>query len=228
MLSRPGGGGGGWAAMNQAMAENRAERLTWHGGKSEASQKVLLSAPEDETAGSGTSIFDPVLCELAYRWFCPPKGLVLDPLAERRLMVLETLDPSRAKLDMRAEYPLGVCRARLLILEVEHLAGLEFERRHNGQLERAKTPPSCLRESMPSGEGSVSGGLPDPADEAKDELKYLAARDVLKAAGTRAWGNVQNIVINHRWPRFLDTERQRPVAAWLSDERDVAAFPLAA
>lgn len=32
-------------------------------------------------AGSGTSIFDPVLCELAYRWFCPPGGLVLDPFA---------------------------------------------------------------------------------------------------------------------------------------------------
>jgi len=30
---------------------------------------------------SGTSIFDPVLAELAYRWFCPPGGLVLDPFA---------------------------------------------------------------------------------------------------------------------------------------------------
>lgn len=30
---------------------------------------------------SGTSIFDPVLCELAYRWFCPPNGLILDPFA---------------------------------------------------------------------------------------------------------------------------------------------------
>lgn len=29
----------------------------------------------------GTSIFDPVLCELAYRWFCPPGGSVLDPFA---------------------------------------------------------------------------------------------------------------------------------------------------
>jgi len=29
----------------------------------------------------GTSIFDPVLCELAYRWFCPPGGTVLDPFA---------------------------------------------------------------------------------------------------------------------------------------------------
>ncbi len=30
---------------------------------------------------TGTSIFDPVLCELAYRWFSPPGGTVLDPFA---------------------------------------------------------------------------------------------------------------------------------------------------
>ena len=30
---------------------------------------------------SGTSIFDPVLCELAYRWFCPPSGQIIDPFA---------------------------------------------------------------------------------------------------------------------------------------------------
>lgn len=30
---------------------------------------------------SGTSIFDPVLCELAYRWFSPAGGIVLDPFA---------------------------------------------------------------------------------------------------------------------------------------------------
>lgn len=30
---------------------------------------------------NATSIFDPVLCEIAYRWFCPEGGLVLDPFA---------------------------------------------------------------------------------------------------------------------------------------------------
>ena len=35
----------------------------------------------DNGEATGTSIFDPVLCELAYRWFCPPAGLVLDPFA---------------------------------------------------------------------------------------------------------------------------------------------------
>ena len=32
-------------------------------------------------ATSGTSIFDPVLCEIAYRWFSPVGGLILDPFA---------------------------------------------------------------------------------------------------------------------------------------------------
>lgn len=40
----------------------------------ETSGKILA-------AGLGTSIFDPVLCEIAYRWFCPPGGLILDPFA---------------------------------------------------------------------------------------------------------------------------------------------------
>lgn len=31
--------------------------------------------------GGGTSIFDPVLCELMYRWFCPDFGKILDPFA---------------------------------------------------------------------------------------------------------------------------------------------------
>lgn len=34
-----------------------------------------------QAEGSGTSIFDPVLCELVYRWFSPPGGLVLDPFS---------------------------------------------------------------------------------------------------------------------------------------------------
>jgi hypothetical protein len=101
-----GGGGGGWAKMNEDMAANRAKRqartfgtnavvgnggmcdqvaprsnLTWVGGNrnvedlDETSQKILAATV------TGTSIFDPVLCELAYRWFCPPGGLVLDPFA---------------------------------------------------------------------------------------------------------------------------------------------------
>ena len=58
--------------------------LTWVGGDrdpadlDETSRKNLAASGQ---AATGTSIFDPVLCELAYRWFCPPGGLVLDPFA---------------------------------------------------------------------------------------------------------------------------------------------------
>ena len=34
-----------------------------------------------EAAGSGVSIFDPVICELMYSWFCPPGGQIIDPFA---------------------------------------------------------------------------------------------------------------------------------------------------
>lgn len=37
--------------------------------------------PQTVASATGTSIFDPVLCEVAYRWFCPPGGSVLDPFA---------------------------------------------------------------------------------------------------------------------------------------------------
>lgn len=35
----------------------------------------------DGPTSTGTSIFDPVLCEIAYRWFSPVGGTVLDPFA---------------------------------------------------------------------------------------------------------------------------------------------------
>lgn len=44
------------------------------GGADEVTQKILA-------VSDGISIFDPVLCEMAYRWFCPMGGHVLDPFA---------------------------------------------------------------------------------------------------------------------------------------------------
>lgn len=40
-----------------------------------------IEAEGGSVAATGTSIFDPVLTELAYRWFCPPGGQILDPFA---------------------------------------------------------------------------------------------------------------------------------------------------
>jgi len=53
-------------------------------GRDIAPTNVSKNVP-DYMAGRGNneggSIFDPVLCELAYSWFAPPGGLVLDPFA---------------------------------------------------------------------------------------------------------------------------------------------------
>lgn len=35
----------------------------------------------DQIKLGGTSIFDPVVCELFYRWFCPANGRIIDPFA---------------------------------------------------------------------------------------------------------------------------------------------------
>ncbi len=63
------------------------------------------SKPAVETGLSGTSIFDPVLCELVYRWFCPPGGLVVDPFAggSVRGIVAARLGRHYTGIDLREE-----------------------------------------------------------------------------------------------------------------------------
>ena len=61
---------------------------------------------EDSANGSsGTSIFDPVLCELAYRWFSPVGGTVLDPFAggSVRGIVASHCGRQYIGMDLRAE-----------------------------------------------------------------------------------------------------------------------------
>lgn len=55
--------------------------------------------------GSGTSIFDPVICEIAYRWFCPAGGIVLDPFAggSVRGIVASRLGRKYVGVELRAE-----------------------------------------------------------------------------------------------------------------------------
>lgn len=63
-------------------------------------------APDGSTvAATGTSIFDPVLCELVYRWFCPPGGLVFDPFAggSVRGVVASALGRRYVGIDLRAD-----------------------------------------------------------------------------------------------------------------------------
>lgn len=69
----------GGMTYDEVKRARRARAFAKHGsvdrpGIDQVSRRML------EQSG-GTSIFDPVLCEIAYRWFCPPAGRVLDPFA---------------------------------------------------------------------------------------------------------------------------------------------------
>ncbi|MBJ9673356.1 site-specific DNA-methyltransferase [Burkholderia gladioli] len=68
--------------------------------------------PATRVQGS-TSIFDPVLCEIVYRWFCPPGGVVLDPFAggSVRGVVAAMLGRPYVGCDLRAEQ-IGANRAQ--------------------------------------------------------------------------------------------------------------------
>lgn len=88
-------------------APSNTGRLTWVAGNrpvdelDETSQKILAAGE----GMNGTSIFDPVLCELAYRWYCPPGGAILDCFAggSVRGIVAGALGYRYTGVDLRAE-----------------------------------------------------------------------------------------------------------------------------
>lgn len=79
-----------------AYDEKLGRKSTW---------QEFAAAHPDAITQSGTSIFDPVLCEIACRWFCPPGGLVLDPFAggSVRGVVAAMLGRRYVGVDLRAE-----------------------------------------------------------------------------------------------------------------------------
>lgn len=99
----PGGG-----AMPLDREKNK--RTTWVAGNrdleslDETSRKILAAGGQGQES-SGTSIFDPVLCELVYKWFCPRGGSILDPFAggSVRGIVAAHLGFQYTGVDLRAE-----------------------------------------------------------------------------------------------------------------------------
>ena len=103
-----GGGGGGWKKTNETMAANRAKlRGLALGTQDWVQAKIAAGDIEGGRSEnqSGTSIFDPVLAELVYRWFCPPGGLILDPFAggSVRGIVASRLGRPYLGIDLRPE-----------------------------------------------------------------------------------------------------------------------------
>lgn len=75
MTSRPLSSGGAFMTAEERMTRQRLNEAGAH-----RDQDRLNELTGQDTL-TGTSIFDPVLCELAYRWFTAPGMRVLDPFA---------------------------------------------------------------------------------------------------------------------------------------------------
>lgn len=102
------------ASLKHGTCTSRAKaaikRTTWVEGDraiedlDETSRKILAAGGQGQEQ-SGTSIFDPVLCELAYSWFCPPDGKILDPFAggSVRGLVANYLGRHYTGIDLRPE-----------------------------------------------------------------------------------------------------------------------------
>jgi hypothetical protein len=70
----------------------------------------------------GQSIFDPVLCEIIYRWFCPNGGLILDPFAggSVRGIVANKLGFKYTGIELREEQCLSNREQAIEILEINN------------------------------------------------------------------------------------------------------------
>jgi len=63
-----------WKGLGIKSEVGRTENLLGYSG-------TFITEDMRAKGHNGTSVFDPVLCELMYRWFCPENGFILDPFA---------------------------------------------------------------------------------------------------------------------------------------------------
>lgn len=97
---------GDWQERKRAWA---ATGIRGEVGRSAKSYQIHdwadTNAGGSKASGDGTSIFDPTLCELVYRWFSPDGGQVVDPFAggSVRGVVASCLGRRYWGCDLRAE-----------------------------------------------------------------------------------------------------------------------------
>ncbi len=97
-----------WIGMGIASEEGRDVHLS--GSQMPAATlgadgRTIRGDGAGRVGDNGSTIFDPVVCELAYRWFAPPGGLILDPFAggSVRGIVAGALGRAYLGVDLRAE-----------------------------------------------------------------------------------------------------------------------------
>ena len=88
-----------WVKNHDEEVDETSQNLL-RGGRSK-----VFGTQGNVTEQSGTSIFDPVLCEIIYSWFCVNGGTILDPFAggSVRGIVAEKLGFKYIGIDLRQE-----------------------------------------------------------------------------------------------------------------------------
>jgi hypothetical protein len=94
-----------WNAMGIAGEVGRGDELTYTRAAKSFDHYRVKEGTREASTEQGTSIFDPVMVELAYRWFSPEGGQVVDPFAggSVRGIVAGCLGRQYWGCDLRAE-----------------------------------------------------------------------------------------------------------------------------
>jgi hypothetical protein len=160
-------------------------------------------------------------------------------LQQRRIAALET---ASAALDPRTSFTWGILYARRLIATHHYLAGLSLARDWHA-LYPHRTPPACLGNLVPVGEGTIAipteeSCVPDDqgklcgrcqacfarrAKERVDEAEKEAER-----VSPRGWMMLTCALLFDQPPDFTDIARDRLPAEWDQDGRDHDSFLRAA
>lgn len=121
---------------------------------------------------TGTSIFDPFLCELAYRWWCPPGGLVLDPFAggSVRGIVAGALGRRYYGVDLREEQVRANEEQRDRILRGDQALAVNWRCGDSAKVARACPMADFLFSCPPYGDLEVYSDTPE-------DLSVIASRD---------------------------------------------------
>lgn len=94
-----------WARLGIKSEIGRADDMTYTGAAKSFDYYRQKEGKRKESKEQGTSIFDPALCEVIYRWFCPEGGAILDPFAggSVRGIVANYLGYKYTGIDIRKE-----------------------------------------------------------------------------------------------------------------------------
>lgn len=94
-----------WKNLGIKSEVGRADDMTYTGAIKSFDHYRVKEGKKKTSVEQGTSIFDPALCEVLYRWFVPENGTILDPFAggSVRGIVANYLGYKYTGIDIRGE-----------------------------------------------------------------------------------------------------------------------------